>query len=117
MARNAIRSFTNFLRLLRGMPPTRTGVSTTGAKQAREAMHIRGSHTPVTGTSRTDSHLGKAIASGHKEKVYGDPASKNRVVGYGGHAPKHRKKPSAFVTVLLVLLFLGIIVSQFSPQW
>ncbi|MDE0700896.1 MAG: hypothetical protein F4Y27_07625 [Acidimicrobiaceae bacterium] len=116
MARNAVRSFTNFLRLLRGMPPTRTGVSTTGAKQAREALHVRGpggTAGAFSGTSSTDSHLGKAIASGHQEKVYGDPASKNRVVGYGGHAPKYRKKSSGFVTVVLVLLFLGIILSEF----
>ena len=104
---------------MRGLPPTRTGVSKAGAKQAREALHVRGSGGTAgafSGTSATDSHLGKAIASGHQEKVYGDPASKNRVVGYGGQAPRHRKKRSSIVTVLIVLLFLAILVSEFSPQ-
>ena len=72
---------------VRGLPPTRTGVSNAGAKQAGEAIHARGGGGgggagAFSGTSATDSHLGKAIASGHQEKVYGDPASKNRVVGY-----------------------------------
>ena len=120
--RNFIQNLKNFLRLLRGMPPTRTGVSKAGAKQAGEAIHARGGGGAggagaFSGTSATDSHLGKAIASGHQEKVYGDPASKNRVVGYGGRAPRHRKKSSSWVTVLLVLLFLAIIVSAFSPPW
>ena len=104
---------------MRGLPPTRTGVSKAGAKQAREALHVRGSGGTAgafSGTSATDSHLGKAIASGHQEKVYGDPASKNRVVGYGGQAPRHRKKRFSIVTVLIVLLFLAILVSEFSPQ-
>ena len=117
--RNFISNFRNFLRLMRGLPPTRTGVSKAGAKQAREALHVRGSGGTAgafSGTSATDSHLGKAIASGHQEKVYGDPASKNRVVGYGGQAPRHRKKRFSIVTVLLVLLFLAIIVSAFAPQ-
>ena len=101
-----IRNFKNFVRLIRGLPPTRTGVSNAGAKQAGEAIHARGGGGGGTagafsGTSATDSHLGKAIASGHQEKVYGDPASKNRVVGYGGQAPRHRKKSSGLVIVLL----------------
>ena len=117
-----IRNFKNFVRLIRGLPPTRTGVSNAGAKQAGEAIHARGGGGgggagAFSGTSATDSHLGKAIASGHQEKVYGDPASKNRVVGYGGQAPRHRKKSSGLVTVLLVLLFLAIIVSALSPPW
>ena len=118
--RNFIQNLKNFVRLLRGMPPVRTGVSKAGAKQAREALHVRGSGGTAgafSGTSATDSHLGKAIAGGHQEKVYGDPASKNRVVGYGGRAPRHRKKSSGLVTVLLVLLFLAIIVSALSPPW
>ena len=120
MVRNTFRELRNFVRLLRGMPPTRTGVSKAGAKQAREALHVRGSGGTAgafSGTSATDSHLGKAIAGGHQEKVYGDPASKNRVVGYGGRAPRHRRKKSSVVTVLLVLLFLAIIVSALSPPW
>ena len=85
MLRNAFKNFTNFLRLLRGMPPIRSGVSNAGARRAREAMHVRGGGDfPVTGTSRTDSHLGKAIAGGHEEKVYGDPASKRRVSATAG---------------------------------
>ena len=105
------------MRLLRGMPPTRTGVSKAGAKQARDTSHARGPGGGGSGTSAADSHLGKAIAGGHQEKVYGDPASKNRVVGYDGRAPRHRKKGSGLVTVLLGLLFLAIIVSAFSPPW
>ena len=115
--RNFIRNFKNFLRLMRGMPPIRSGVSKAGAKQARDASHARGPGGGGSGTSSADSHLGKAIASGHQEKVYGDPASKNRVVGYGGQTPRHHKKSSGLVTVLLVLLFLAIIVSAFSPPW
>ncbi len=95
------------------MPPTRTGVSKAGAKQAREAMHIDGGGA-FTGTSAADGVLGKAIASGHQEKTFGDPASNNRLVGSGGQAPRYRKKPSGVVTALLVLLLLAIIVSQFS---
>ena len=112
-----IRNFKNFVRLIRGLPPTRTGVSNAGAKQAGEAIHARGPGGGGSGTSSADSHLGKAIAGGHQEKVYGDPASKNRVVGYGGRAPRHRRKKSSVVTVLLVLLFLAIIVSALSPPW
>ena len=115
-----IRNFKNFVRLIRGLPPTRTGVSNAGAKQAGEAIHARGGGGGggwCSGTSAADSHLGKAIAGGHQEKVYGDPASKNRVVGYGGRAPRHRRKKSSVVTVLLVLLFLAIIVSALSPPW
>ncbi len=79
-------------------------------------MHVRGPGA-FSGTSAADSYLGKAVAGGHQEKVYGDPASKNRVVGYGGQAPRYRKKKLNIVTVLIVLLFLVILVSQLSPQW
>ncbi len=106
--RKWISDFINFLRLLRGMPPTRTGVSRAGAKQAREAMHVRGAG---GGTSSADSHLGKAIAGGHQEKVYGDPRSRNRVVGYGGRAPRHQAAPSGFLTAILVLLFMSLLTS------
>lgn len=91
------------------MPPT-PGVSNAGTEQAREALHVRGQGGTggvFSATSRTDGLIGKAIASGHQEKVYGDPASKNRIVGHGGYAPKHQMKPSGFGTVLLVLLFLA----------
>lgn len=117
MVRNTFRELRNFFRLMRGMPPIRSGVSKAGAKQAREAMHVSrggGGGGAFSGTSATDGVLGKAIASGHQEKVHGDPASKNRVVGYGGQAPRYRKKTSSFVTVLLVLLFLAVIIAEFS---
>ena len=113
MIRNAIRNFINFLRLLLGMPPTRGGVSNAGARQAREAMHVSvgpGGGSAFSGGSSADNLLGKAIASGHQKKVYGDPASKNRVVGYGGRAPKVRQKPSGLVTIVLVWLLLGVVV-------
>lgn len=110
--RKQFRGLANFVRLLRGLPPDRGGVSKVGAKQARQAMHIWGAGgvTNVTGTTHSDSYLGKAIASGHKKKVYGDPASKNQIVGYGGHPPKHRRKTSGLVTLILVLVFLAIVV-------
>ena len=108
MLRNAFKNFTNFLRLLRGMPPTSSGVSNAGAKQASGAMNIRGiGGFTKTGADRSDNLLGKALADGHKVTVYGDPASKRRVVGYGGRTPEHRKKTSGFVTVLLVGVFIG----------
>ena len=120
MVKKTFRELRNFFRLMRGMPPIRTGVSNAGAKQAREASHVYkagGGGGAFTGTSAADGVLGKAIASGHQEKVYGDPASKNRVVGYGGHAPLHRKKKRNIVTVLIVLVLLVILVFQLSPQW
>lgn len=110
MFRKHFRSFVNFVRLLRHLPPDRGGVSNVGAKQARQAMHVHSGGTDFTGTSRTDPYLGKAIASGHKQKVYGDPASKNRVVGYGGYPPKYKRKPSGAVTLILVLVLLAVLV-------
>ena len=93
MVRRTFGELRNFVRLMRGMPPTRTGVSRAGAKQARRASHVGGpgGATAFSGTSSADSHLGKAVASGHQEKVYGDPGSKNRVVGYGGKPRDTRK--------------------------
>ncbi len=102
---------------MRGMPPIRSGASRSGARGAQGAVHAQGPGGGAFGTSSADSHLGKAIASGHQEKVYGDPASKNRLVGYGGQAPRYRKKKLNIVTVLIILLFLVILVSQLSPQW
>lgn len=91
MVRRTIGNFVNFIRLLRGVRPNRSGVDA-GFKQAREAMHVSGGRGGGMGySSNTDKLIGKAMVDGHKKKAYGDPGSKNPVVGYGGQAPKHRK--------------------------
>ena len=100
---------------MRGMPPTRPGVSNTRAKRVREAM--RGGGGAYAGTRAADGALGNAIARGHQEKVYGDPASRHRVVGYGAQAPRHRRKRFSWATLLLVLLVFAFLVSEFAPWW
>ena len=88
--RKVVNEITNFLRLMRGVPPTRAGASNAGAsnagaRQARESMHVSsgggGGGGSFGGSSAADKHLGEAIARGHKEQNYGDPASPRRVVG------------------------------------
>ena len=99
------------------MPPTRGGVSNAGAKLARGAMHVRGGGFVggnFSGSSQSDSFLGEAIASGHREKVYGDPNAEIPVIGYGQQAPKHQKQTSRFTRVLLILVAFMIIAAFLS---
>ena len=101
-----------FFLLLVRMPlePRRPNPSKAAARHVREASHVARSGTAFTGTSATDSVFGKELAAGHKQHVYGDPMSERPVVGYGGRAPKHRRKPSGLVTLLLVLALVIVVV-------
>ena len=108
MIRRVIKEITSFLRLLRGMPPTRTRASTSGQKQLRDAFGLSPQNIPST-KGAEGRLLAKVLRDGQQEKVYGDPSSKNRVVEYGGRT--HRKKKSTFVTVLLILLLALVVLS------
>lgn len=115
--RRAILNFINFVRLLFTMPPPRGGVSNAGAKLARGAMHVRGGGGDLggfSGSSQSDSFLGEAIASGHRQKVYGDPNAEIPVIGYGQQAPKHQRQTSRYTIALLILMAFVIIIAFLS---
>lgn len=101
-----------FFLLLVRMPgePRRPDPAKEAARRVRGASHVARSGTAFTGTSATDSVFGKELAAGHKQTTYGDPMSDRPVVGYGGRAPKHRRKRSGVVTLLLVLMLLIVVV-------
>ena len=76
MAHNPFRSFVNFLRLLRRMPPDpgqRYRPDTTQIRDAaRASFSPRGgghgiSRGATTGSRQTDKMIGKAIADSHKK--------------------------------------------------
>lgn len=110
MARNAFKSITSFLRLMRHLPPEQPGVSKAGARMVRQASHVFRGGTLFTGTSATDKVFGKALAEGHNVKRYGDPGSKRPVVGHGGRPPIHRRQ-SGWVTAVLILLMVLVVIS------
>ena len=119
--RSALEQLWGFLLLLFQMPTVRSGPdpSKAAARQVRRASHVTSAATFFTGTSATDEVLGKELAAGHKTTVYGDPMSERPLVSYDGRAPLHRRKPSRFVTALMVLLLafilLGILRMGFFP--
>ena len=105
-----------FFLLLVRMPgqPRKPNPSKAAAKRVREASHATRAGTAVTGSSATDRVLGKELAAGHKQKVYGDPMAERPVVGYGGRAPKHPRRRSRFLTLpvfvaLLLLVVVGLL--------
>ena len=110
-----------FLLLMFLMPTVRSAPnpSKAAARQVRRASHVTSAATFFTGTSATDKVLGKELAAGHKTTVYGDPLSERPLVSYDGRAPLHHRKPSRFVTALLVVLLafilLGILRMGFFP--
>ena len=71
MARNPLRGFVNFLRLLRRMPQDTTGRYDAGAKEIRDATRAafapRGRGGVASGSRKTDKMIGKAIADSHKK--------------------------------------------------
>lgn len=109
---NVVQQIWGFLFLLVRMPIERQGPNPAkeAARQVRRASHVFSGSTYFTGTSATDSVFGKELAAGHKQATYGDPMSERPIVGYGGRAPRHRRKRLGVVTLLLVLMLLIVLV-------
>lgn len=63
--------------------------------------------------------IAQELREGQQVKLHGDPASEQPVAGYGGRAPKHRKKQSRLVTwaiiIVTLLVFLGYMTNHFVP--
>lgn len=63
--------------------------------------------------------IAQELREGQQIKLHGDPASEQPVAGYGGRAPKHRKKQSRLVTwaimIVVLLVFLSYMTTFFVP--